>query len=249
MNKQKSLEEIQYLINEGNDVLKTKYNYCGEITGSEMFVDDEIFSTWKEKVNLFLKSDLNFQSSLESFNKKFSMRTNLRYAEQYLSVLKALKDSIERDIITFNNIDKKENHNTGSIFIGHGHSKLWKDVVLYLRDDLKLDNINYFEKKSQAGRFIGDALRDFNQETSFAIIVMTAEDETKDKKFRARQNVIHETGFFQGKLGFEKVAILKQKEVESFSNIDGLQYIEFSENNIKQTFYDLRKMLEREHIL
>ena len=84
---------------------------------------------------------------------------------------------------------------------------------------------------------------------TFAIIVMTAEDETSNGELRARQNVIHEIGFFQGKLGFEKVAILKQKQVESFTNIDGLQYIEFDENHIKQTFYELQKMLKREKII
>ena len=78
---------------------------------------------------------------------------------------------------------------------------------------------------------------------------MTAEDETKDNKMRTRQNVVHETGFFQGKLGFEKVAILKQDGVETFSNIDGLQYIPFSGNNINQTFTELQKMLKREGVI
>ena len=61
--------------------------------------------------------------------------------------------------------------------------------------------------------------------------------------------MIHEIGFFQGKLGFEKVAILKQDGVESFSNIDGIQYIPFSGDNISQTFYELQRVLKREYII
>jgi len=36
--------------------------------------------------------------------------------------------------------------------------------------------------------------------TSFAILVMTGEDKIEDGEMRARQNVVHELGLFQGKL-------------------------------------------------
>jgi predicted nucleotide-binding protein len=74
---------------------------------------------------------------------------------------------------------------------------------------------------------------------------MTAEDETADGKSRARQNVIHEAGLFQGRLGFDKVIILKQDGIEEFSNIAGLQYIPFSKDNIEQSFYELQRKFKK----
>jgi len=39
---------------------------------------------------------------------------------------------------------------------------------------------------------------------------MTAEDATSEGNIRVRQNVIHEAGLFQWRLGFDKFIILKQ---------------------------------------
>ena len=218
--------------------------------GSIKFVDDNLFNIWTNKLRVFLSQDEKFKTSLDAFNEKISMISNCSLTKRYLGIITALKDSIEDNTIVLEQETESFNENKEHcIFIGHGHSNLWKEVALYLRDELNLSCVNYFEKESHTGQFIGDALRTFQNETTFAIIVMTAEDETKDNTMRTRQNVIHETGFFQGKLGFEKVAILKQDGVETFSNIDGLQYIPFSENNINQTFYQLQKMLKREGII
>jgi len=50
-------------------------------------------------------------------------------------------------------------------------------------------------------------------------------------------------------LGFERVALLEQEGIETFSNIDGLQTIRFSGQGIEATFYDLERMLKREKII
>src|SRR5690606_12981507 len=95
----------------------------------------------------------------------------------------------------------------GKIFIGHGRSKLWARVQLFLKDDLDLGTI-VFEDESRTSQSIIEVLSEFLNEASFAILILTAEDETADLKVRARQNVIHEAGLFQGRLGFDKVIIL-----------------------------------------
>lgn len=248
MDKKMVLQKIDKLIMQGDALFGTLHKVNSEILGTREFVDNEQFQIWKEEINHFLTSSSQFKSCLESFNKKSPFLSNYGYAKTFKHILIALKNSIEDNTLI---LDEKAQSTggKGSIFIAHGRSNLWNEVVRMLRDDCNLDCINYFEKDSRVGRFIGDILGDFKTETSFAIVVMTAEDETKDDKTRARQNVIHEIGFFQGKLGFEKVAILKQKQVESFTNIDGLQYIEFDGTNIQQTFYSLQRMLKREGII
>lgn len=132
----------------------------------------------------------------------------------------------------------------GKVFIGHGRSKLWARVQLFLQDDFKLETVT-FESESRTSETIVNILEQFLNEASFAILIMTAEDETSEGKIRARQNVIHEAGLFQGRLGFDKVVILKQSETEDFSNISGLQYIPFTGENIEQCFYELQRKLKK----
>lgn len=132
----------------------------------------------------------------------------------------------------------------GKVFIGHGRNKLWARVQLFLQDDLKLETVS-FESESRTSETIVNILEQFLNEASFAILIMTAEDETSEGKIRARQNVIHEAGLFQGRLGFEKVVILKQSETEDFSNLAGLQYIPFTGENIEQCFYELQRKLKK----
>lgn len=81
------------------------------------------------------------------------------------------------------------------------------------------------------------------------VIVVTAEDKTAKGDVRARQNVVHEIGLFQGRLGFEKVALLMQEGVEEFSNLAGLQHIPFKGNAIDGAFYRLDEMLRREKLM
>jgi predicted nucleotide-binding protein len=86
-------------------------------------------------------------------------------------------------------------------------------------------------------------------QASFALLVFTAEDDTAEGTRRARQNVIHEAGLFQGKLGFARAVLLVQDGVEAFSNIAGLQYLPFTGDNVEQTFYELQRVLKREGLV
>jgi predicted nucleotide-binding protein len=139
---------------------------------------------------------------------------------------------------------KTKTKGSGEIFIGHGRSQLWARLQVFLKDELELKTLS-FESESRTSESIVNILKGFLDKSSFAILVLTAEDGTADGKSRARQNVIHEAGLFQGRLGFDKVIILKQEGIEEFSNIAGLQYIPFSNNNIEQTFYELQRKFKK----
>ena len=82
--------------------------------------------------------------------------------------------------------------------------------------------------------------------SSFALLVMTGEDEAEDGTLRARQNVIHEVGLFQGCLGFSRAIVLLEDGTEEFSNLFGIQQIRFSRENIKETFGDVLATIKRE---
>jgi predicted nucleotide-binding protein len=142
-------------------------------------------------------------------------------------------------------IPAQEKEKKGKVFIGHGGDSQWRDLKDHLHE--KHDYaIEAYEIGSRAGHTIRDILEEMLDSSSFALLVMTGEDETKDGKTLARQNVVHEAGLFQGKLGFSRAIILLEDGTEEFSNIHGLQQIRFSKGRIRESFGDVLAVLKRE---
>lgn len=143
---------------------------------------------------------------------------------------------------------EKITHLAPCVFIGHGRSKLWARLKIFLEDELNLATVTY-ESESRLGESIIPVLEKMLDQGSFAVFVLTAEDETIEGSKRARQNVIHEVGLFQGRLGFKKVVLLKQDGLEEFTNLDGQQYIGFAGDHIEQSFWELHRFLRKEGLL
>lgn len=131
------------------------------------------------------------------------------------------------------------------IFIGHGRSPLWRGLKDHLTDQHGY-SVQAYEVGARAGHTIRDILDDALDNSTFACLVMTGEDETENGTLRARQNVIHEVGLFQGRLGFSRAIVLLEDGTEPFSNIDGIQQIRFSKGNIREAYGDVLATLKRE---
>jgi predicted nucleotide-binding protein len=134
------------------------------------------------------------------------------------------------------------------VFVGHGHSLDWKLVAAFLKDHLNLE-VEEYDKRSPIGKTVSARLEEMLTTSSFAIIVMSAEDEQVDGQLRARQNVIHEVGLFQGKHGFEKVVVLRHKDCEPFSNVSGINEVQYDSSNWSEAFSKIRHVLEREGLV
>lgn len=132
-----------------------------------------------------------------------------------------------------------------TVFIGHGRDLQWRDLKDHLHDKHGYD-IEAYEIGARAGHAVRDILQGMLIRSSFAVLVMTGEEETQDGKLRARQNVIHEAGLFQGRLGFKRAIVLLEEGTEEFSNIQGIDQIRFSKGNIKETFGEVLAVLRRE---
>lgn len=128
------------------------------------------------------------------------------------------------------------------VFVGHGRSLLWHELKGYLQDVLGLQ-CKEFNLTPSEGNTIPEQLTQLLDSVDFALLIMTAEDEQADGTMRARQNVVHETGLFQGRLGFDKAIVLLEERCEKFSNNSGLIHLPFPAGNIEATFSKLRKLL------
>ena len=134
------------------------------------------------------------------------------------------------------------------IFIGHGGSKSWKELKDFLSERLKLE-WQEFNREPAAGISTKERLESMLDDSGFAFIVMTAEDDHADGTKHARENEIHELGLFQGHLGFKRAIVLFEKGCEEFSNIVGLTQIRFEKDKISSCFEEIRRVLEREGII
>jgi predicted nucleotide-binding protein len=171
-----------------------------------------------------------------------SFRVTAPSRDEIETVFAALESNIDRCRIP-NWEEKREK--PVKIFIGHGQNPQWRDLKDHLHE--KHDYlIEAYEIGSRAGHTIRDVLEYMLDESSFALLVMTGEDETKDGKLLARQNVVHEAGLFQGRLGFNRAIILLEQGTEEFSNIHGLQQIRFSKGKIIETYGEVLAVLKRE---
>jgi predicted nucleotide-binding protein len=134
------------------------------------------------------------------------------------------------------------------VFIGHGRSAAWRDLKDFLSDRLGLA-YEEFNREPAAGISTIDRLRAMLDKATFALLVMTAEDAHEDGEWHARENVIHEAGLFQGRLGFQRAIVLIEEGCAEFSNIHGLGQIRFPRGNIIAVSEEVRRVLERERVL
>ena len=136
----------------------------------------------------------------------------------------------------------------GNIFIGHGGSLEWRVLKDFIQDELGLP-CDEFNRVEVAGTTTIARLQQMLDQAAFAFLVLTAEDERTDGRVTARENVIHEAGLFQGRLGFERAIIVLEAGCNEFSNIHGLTELRFDAGEIESQFERVRRVLRREGLI
>ncbi len=131
------------------------------------------------------------------------------------------------------------------VFVGHGRSEQWRDLKDHLHEQHGFD-IEAYEIGARAGHAIRDILEHMLEKSSFAILVLTGEDKDDEGELRARQNVVHELGLFQGRLGFSRAIVLLEEGTQEFSNIHGIHQIRYGKGRIRETYGDVLAVLRRE---
>jgi predicted nucleotide-binding protein len=121
------------------------------------------------------------------------------------------------------------------VFIVHGRDDSSKKVVYQFLTDLGLEPIILHEQTNK-GRTIIEKFEDHSSNVKYAVVLLTPDDlgglaaEPNKTLPRARQNVVFEMGYFFGRFGRERVCALLSSEVERPSDIDGIMYIQLSQN-------------------
>ena len=134
------------------------------------------------------------------------------------------------------------------IFIGHGRSAEWLKLYIFLSQTLVLP-CDEFNIESTAGLQTASRIETMLTSARMAFLVMTAEDRHADDTTHARENVIHEVGLFQAKLGAARAIVLLENGCSRFSNLNGLTTIDFPSGDIMACSEKVRGVLARENVL
>jgi predicted transcriptional regulator len=129
------------------------------------------------------------------------------------------------------------------IFLTHGRSPDWHEIQRYIEKTVGVETLELSEEPFQ-GRTILQKLDDESRKCGYAVIVLTGDDRVGEDEVRARENVIHEIGFFQGRYGLDRVCLVYERGVNIPSNISGLGYIPFPKGEVRAAFADLRKEID-----
>lgn len=120
-------------------------------------------------------------------------------------------------------LNEQTPNDSKTVFIIHGHDdEMKKNVQLFLnRGDL--EDIVLHEQPDKS-RTIIEKLVEEGTNASYVIALLSPDDIQSDGTYRARQNVILEIGYFIGKLGRQKVKLLRKGETNIPSDLQGILY-------------------------
>ena len=222
--------------------------YSIDITPTEKWSydsEDEFFADYRK---VFTNASIskyydkaNMELSVYDKNTRFSSYMKTR--EDVEKVFNVLEANVDRCRIPEPPQQKREIKM--KIFIGHGHNEQWKNLKDHLHEKHNFD-VEAYEIGVRAGLTIKEVLDEMLTSCSIALLVLTGEDLDIKGIFHPRENVIHELGLFQGRLGWRKAIVLLEDGVEEFSNIYGTQQIRFKRGNIESTFGEVLANIKRE---
>lgn len=190
----------------------------------------ELFQDFQE-INVTPSMELGSPTSL--YYSKSQLERLVRDIDQ---IFELRANSELMPIVASNNESKRR------VFLTHGRSMDWREVQSHIEKDVGLLTLELAQEINQ-GRTIIEKLFDNSDRCDSAVIIMTGDDIGPDGSARARENVMHEIGFFQGKFGRSKVVVLHEEGVSIPTNLSGVVYIPFPKGMVSAGFHVLTREL------
>lgn len=219
------------------DKLIKLYNEIDELKNKSSSSDSD-FKAWRTDVQLCLSGLYGEKSiQLKNFNSRpFSPMVivqNTDFHEPYVRDLETTKKEFKRYIDDFedesSNANVKKNRTPNNkVFIVHGHDGEVKEKVARRLEQQGIEAIILSEQVNR-GKTIIEKLEAYS-DVHVAIALFTQDDigaakeEKGNEKYRARQNVVFEAGYFMGYLGRENIIMITDENVEIPGDLSGMVY-------------------------
>lgn len=127
----------------------------------------------------------------------------------------------------------KETSFPTKVWIVHGHSADWK-VLKKMLQELGVQEVDEFNEKPVEGTTVVSRWQEMAGQARFAFALLTPDDQIEGRKeWNPRLNVAHEIGLCHAHLGLKSTAILVEKGVTVFSNIQGIVHLEYAPGELR----------------
>ncbi|HAT67615.1 MAG TPA: hypothetical protein DCS66_23960 [Flavobacteriaceae bacterium] len=233
------------------DLEKAFFQFINKILNEKK---DEMFLDFVKEFIIWKQDSFDSVRLVKTLNEWFgSLADDLIATANYKSKINSKKQDLEETEIhlqkasnqLFEDLHTKKAENINKkIFIVHGHDKVSKLEIKEFIKDIGLEPIIIQDQPNDTMQTIISKFEKSANQCSAAIILATPDDKS-DNKFRARQNVILEFGYFLGiwKKGNRKIIIIKKGDVEIPSDISGVIYHSYN-LEVKEIFNDLRNQFK-----
>lgn len=219
----------------------------------------EIPEPWRTASNLPAAPDSEEKAGLAANDaQKKQIETGRRYVDEYLSRQAPSANTVapttpskfpEQFRAEKAGADNRELATENEIFVVHGHDTRALDSVKLFIHQVTGIMPTALSDKPAKGQTIIEKFEKTGESTSYVVVLLTPDDvgQTADEsaselepRKRARQNVVLEFGYFIGKIGRDRIAVLNAG-VEKPSDIEGINYIAYPGINWQ---FDLLKELQ-----
>lgn len=134
-----------------------------------------------------------------------------------------------------------------NVFVVHGHDEARRrELCTILKEELGLEPKVVQDEPNDSIETILGKIERLAGQCHVAVILMTADDEMKSGRKRARQNVVLELGYFLGlwrKHDKRKIIVIQAPGVDAPSDINGVLYLEYN-SKVQDVFLPLKKQLK-----
>jgi len=224
--------KVDEFIQRGIDIGRMEFHPAG---GGFPFsyVAGPLYDAWMGEINIFNARHLKEHPLYDSISTTYSQyRKNSSSHTEMMGHLRAL--SADTDFFVKNPSQQLSGVErivmSNKVFIVHGHDDEAKQDMARTLEKVGFEAIILHEQPD-AGRTIIEKFENY-ADVSFAVILYTECDLGRDKKmpvdsvkYRARQNVVFEHGFFIGKLGRDHVCAFVKGDVETPGDLSGVLYV------------------------
>ncbi len=256
--KEKFIKRIDQLLEKAEEVKATEEpppTSSGGIAfiGFPATLDSMAFFEWKSSAeNLIAQIVSKDSSDYKNFLDEVKDE-HRSHVDRGIGILNSLKDRLQSGFLDLTSIEGSQtlgvdNSKTiktsrevktkkNKVFVVHGHNE---EILLKTKDfleKLQLEPIILRELPDE-GRTIIEKFMEYSAQAGFAVVLLTPDDKGgsrsdsyKNQRFRARQNVILELGFFLGSLGRKLVCVLYQRDVEIPSDYKGVLFVEVGDTD------------------
>lgn len=206
------------------------------------------FNGWRNDTDVVLRTVLGNEAPLYAKFKKVRYTAQVWGAgidtsgyrpagvQQAITVLEAAKKELALQSemehpVTTDDLSSDKATVPDTIFVVHGHDSARKHEVARFLQRMTNSEPVILHEQASGGRTIIEKLEKHANATGFAVVLLTADDIGQAKTAnssspRARQNVVFEAGYFIGRLGRDRVALLLEGGVERPGDLDGVVYID-----------------------